>query len=214
MDDLKILPQIFLSVTILELPNEQYQALTTIFMYMGRADAPTGVVAQNIGGKTIHSELHIVFTGGGFQTHALTDRELKSHLQKVDTIIIDEISIVSAELLDFVSNLFANLHENSIAFSGINVIVVGDLAQLPPITSQYVFCATVWTLFYPLFLRTSQCQNNDLQFYALLEEVRTSNISNNTWQMLQQKHSQFLIRPIIDIMLNTTHIVGFRENAQ
>ncbi|CAG8853491.1 46222_t:CDS:2, partial [Gigaspora margarita] len=37
-------------------------------------------------------------------------------------------------------------------------------------------------------------------------EVRTSNISKNTWQMLQQWHLQFFIRPVIDIMLNTTHI--------
>ncbi|CAG8775732.1 3835_t:CDS:1, partial [Ambispora leptoticha] len=61
----------------------------------------------------------------GFQTRALTDNELKTHLQKADTIIVDEISMVSAELLDFISNLFANLHTNALAFGGINVIIVG-----------------------------------------------------------------------------------------
>jgi PIF1-like helicase len=74
-------------------------------------------------------------------------------LKTIDTIIIDEISMVSAELFDFVSGIFASLHSNAITFGGINVIVVGDLAQLPPVTGQHVFQAAAWTLFYPLFLR-------------------------------------------------------------
>ncbi len=63
--------------------------------------------------------------------------------------------MVSAELLDFISNMFANLHNNiALAFGSVNIIVVGDLAQHPPINGQLVFCAVVWSLFYPLFLRT------------------------------------------------------------
>src|SRR5204863_8639078 len=66
--------------------------------------APTGVTAQNIGGRTIHSELRILSTHGGFYTRAYADENLKNHLKSIDTIIIDEISMVSAELLDFISN--------------------------------------------------------------------------------------------------------------
>src|SRR4051812_46901478 len=117
--------------------------------------APTGVAAQNIGGKTIHSELRIINTQRGFNTRAHTDNEFKSKLKNADTIIIEEISMVSAELLDFISNTFASLHNNAIAFGGINVIVVGDLAQLPPIPGQQVFRAATWSLFFPLFLNSS-----------------------------------------------------------
>ena len=176
--------------------------------------APTGVAAQNIGGKTIHSELRVLTTRGGFYTRALTDNEFKTRLKKVDTLIIDEISMVSAELLDFVSNLFANLHNNATSFGGINVIVVGDLAQLPPVSGQPVFRAAAWPLFYPLFLRSPQRQNNDQDFYHILEEVRTGNISTETWNTLQQRHSEFSARSAIETSLNTTHIVGYRENAQ
>src|SRR5260364_101415 len=91
--------------------------------------APTGIAAQNIGRKTIHSELQLTSTQAGFISKAFTNKELKTYLQKIDTIIIEEISIVSAELLDYISNLFASLHNNAIAFSGINVIVVSDLFQ-------------------------------------------------------------------------------------
>lgn len=122
--------------------------------------------------------------------------------------------MVSAELLDFISNLFAILHHNALTFGDINVIVVGDLAQLPPISGQLVFRASVWKLFYPLFLTTSYRQNNDPEFYNMLQEVRSGNISEHSWTKLQQRHSEFLSHPPIDILLNTTHIVGFKENAQ
>ena len=101
--------------------------------------APTGVAAQNIGERTIHSELRIVSAPEGFYTQAYADEDLKNCLRTIDTIIIDEISMVSAELFDFISGIFALLHSNAIAFGGINVIVVGNLAQLPPVTGQHVF---------------------------------------------------------------------------
>ncbi|EXX66300.1 Rrm3p [Rhizophagus irregularis DAOM 197198w] len=122
--------------------------------------------------------------------------------------------MVSGKLLDFVSSLFARLHGNALAFGGVNVIVVGDLAQLPPVTGQPVFCATVWSLFFPLFLKTPQHQNDDMEFYLILEKVRLDNISVITWNKLQQCHLDFLTRVPADTLLNTTHIVGFRENAQ
>src|SRR6185437_4860365 len=177
IENLKILLHYPLPIAILELPRDQYYALSTISTYMGSNNgtkypyffitgpagteksyiihfiinmltrrhsnflllASTGVAAQSIGGKTIHSELYIIPSRENFRSHALTDNELKTRLQKIDTIIIDEISMVSAELFDFISNLFANLHNNAITFGGINIIVVSDLAQLPPITGQPIF---------------------------------------------------------------------------
>jgi len=252
MNNLKLLPHIFPQTVMLDLPTDQYQALSTINMYMGEDDgvnypyyfitgsggtgksyminlitnmlserhqvylllAPTGVAAQNIGGTTIHSKLRIVSSYGTFFTRAYTDNEFRTFLLKVTTIIIDEISMVSAELFDFISNLFANLHDNARPFGGINVIVVGDLAQLPPVTGQPVFHAAAWQSFHPLFLRAPQRQNNDNEFYQMLEEIRINNISDQTWNKLQQRHSEFLSQPPLDTLLNTTHIVGFKENAQ
>jgi hypothetical protein len=122
--------------------------------------------------------------------------------------------MVSAELLDFISNMFANIHNNAKPFGGINVVVLGDLAQLPSVTGQPVFRAASWTLFYPLFLRSPQRQHADGEFYQMLQEVRMGNISSHTWRLLHQRHSEFTAHPTIDILLNTMHIVGFREIAQ
>src|SRR3954470_9964487 len=48
----------------------------------------------------------------------------------------------------------------------------------------------------------------------MLEEIRMGNISQTTWNILQQRHSEFLSQSAINTLLNITHIVGFRENAQ
>ncbi|CAG8805572.1 5342_t:CDS:2 [Gigaspora margarita] len=145
--------------------------------------APTGVAVQNVERKTIHSELQITSTQTRFISKAFADKDFKTYLQKIDTLIIEEISMVSAELLDFISNLFARLHNNAIAFGGINVIVVGDLFQLPHVFGQPVF-------------KSATCR-----------------ISTESWNMLHQRHSQFITHPAIDVLLHTTHIVGFKENA-
>ncbi|RHZ77740.1 hypothetical protein Glove_173g25 [Diversispora epigaea] len=97
--------------------------------------------------KNSRSKWPYYFITGSAGT-AYTNKELNTKLKEVDTLIIDKISMTSKKLFDFISNFFANLHQNSIAFGGINVIVVGDLFQLPLITG------------------------NDNQFCHMLEEIR------------------------------------------
>ncbi|RHZ87537.1 hypothetical protein Glove_33g284 [Diversispora epigaea] len=146
LDNLKILPHVYPETAMLELLHDQYHVLSTISMYMGKSNNRKWPY-YFITGST---------ETGGFQTKVFTDKELKDDLINVETLIIDEISMVSDKLLDFISNLFASLHNNALAFGGINVIVVGDFAQLPPITGQPVFNATVWKLFCLLFLKIYQ----------------------------------------------------------
>ncbi len=71
------------------------------------------------------------------------DKNLYNYLKKIDTLIIDKISIVSTKLLDFIFETLARIHNNAISFGRINIILIGDLAQLPPVTSQTIFHATV-----------------------------------------------------------------------
>ena len=65
---------------------------------------------------------------------------------------IDEISMVSSELVSFLSNLFGSLHKNHKVFGGIPVLVVGDFLQLPPVNGEQVFYSLAWKLFFPLLL--------------------------------------------------------------
>jgi len=100
---------------------------------------------------------------------------------------------VSASLLTFISNLFAQLYSNSIEFGGKNVIIVGDLAQL----------------------QQSQRQQSDPNFYKLLE-VRLGKVSVHSWNLVTQKASQYMQQQSLDILLTSTHyhIVGFTRNCR
>ncbi len=177
--------------------------------------ASTGVAAQNVGGKTIHSELKIRFTEYGFTTLIFFDENEMERIKKYTAICIEEISMVSSKLFEFVSSIFSRLHNDPRPFGGINVIVVGDLAQLSPVSGQPVYKSNLWHRFYPLFLTTPHRQDQDPMFYNLLQHIRMGNITDEVWEKLQQKHSECLINqnnvPIAS--LNTTHIVGFRETA-
>ena len=124
----------------------------------------------------IHSELHITSTHGFFCTRAHINKEFNTYLSKIDILIIDEISMVSDQLLNFLSDIFASIHNNTLPFGGINVILAGDLAQLPPITGQSVFCATAWPLFYLLFLKNPPTSTR--RYKTLPNATRSTNRSN------------------------------------
>ena len=174
--------------------------------------APTGVASQNIGGQTIHSALRICETSNGFKTLAFHDYEFFKHLQQIDTIIIDEVSMVSDRLFSFISEMFSIIKQVTIAFGGINVIVAGDLAQLPPVTGLPVYKLSEWKLFYPLFLKEPQRQSHDKEYYNILQEIRMGNISLNTWNLLYQK-AAIPNEQSLNAILNTTNIVGYKKTA-
>ena len=171
--------------------------------------APTGVAAQNIGGKTIHSALHIKNTQTYFETLSNYNEQQQKELSQIKAIIIDEVSMVSSILLSFISKIFAKIHKNPTTFGGIPTLLIGDLAQLPPVNGLQVFHATEWKEFYPLFLTTSHRQNEDKSFYDALQEIRLGSISSQTQQLINEKVLSYQNNTSI----NTTHICGFRHEA-
>ena len=90
--------------------------------------ALTGIAIANIRWKTIHSVLRIQESSSGFQTLIFHDYEYFKILKSINTIIIDEISMVSAALFSFISNMFSIIQQQTTAFGGLNIIVIGDLA--------------------------------------------------------------------------------------
>lgn len=171
--------------------------------------APTGVAAQNIGGKTIHSALHIRNTQTYFETLSHHNEQQQKELSQIKAIIIDEVSMVSSILLSYISQLFAKIHKKPIPFGGIQTLLIGDIAQLPPVNGKQVFHAPEWKEFFPLFLTTSHRQNDDKSFYDALQEIRLGNISLQTQQLINEKVLSYQDNTSI----NTTHICGFRHEA-
>ena len=149
--------------------------------------APTGVAALNIGGSTINSAFRI-----GFDTFPVIqeskDPRFKKLLKNLELLIIDEISMVRAPMLDAISETLQIHRNSSKPFGGIHVLACGDLFQLPPVVKEneesaiferygsvYFFSADNFqAIEKPIFfeLVTSFRQQDDKEFYNLLNNVR------------------------------------------
>ena len=120
--------------------------------------APTGIAALNVKGQTIHSFC-------GFPPRFLTAKDIKvSHHKKklikaIQVMVIDEISMVRADLLDAINIFLQKNRDNYSPFGGVQMVFIGDLFQLPPVIasdlekefftwqyeSPYFFSAKVFT---------------------------------------------------------------------
>src|SRR5688572_9975274 len=99
--------------------------------------APTGVAAVNINGETIHS--FFGFRPGVVPTdgNRLANRSQKKKLfQNLTTLIVDEISMVRADLLDTMDLFLRTIRQNHLPFGGVQLVMIGDLFQLPPVVTN------------------------------------------------------------------------------
>ena len=115
--------------------------------------APTGVAAINAGGVTIHSmfglpltsfipnndfvDLNIANNRSSLKKHMRFRKEKRKLLQELDLLIIDEISMVRADLLDAIDFILQEVRHNREPFGGLQVIFIGDLYQLPPVVKEH-----------------------------------------------------------------------------
>ena len=102
--------------------------------------ASTGIAATHIGGTTIHSwsglGIKDVLTEWDMERLSATDRLIKRY-NAADVLVIDEVSMLHGARLDMVNRVCKLLRKNDAPFGGLQVILVGDLFQLPPITRGY-----------------------------------------------------------------------------
>jgi ATP-dependent DNA helicase PIF1 len=96
--------------------------------------APTGIAALNVKGQTIHS--FFKFPAKPIARHEIKKLRSRRVFQKMDVLIIDEISMVRADLLDNIDYFLRKNRENPEPFGGVQVIFFGDLFQLPPVVSS------------------------------------------------------------------------------
>ncbi|MEY4927361.1 MAG: hypothetical protein RI894_1797 [Bacteroidota bacterium] len=104
--------------------------------------APTGVAAINAGGVTIHSFFQLPF--GPFlpdtPDDATRQRKFKDEkiklIRSLDLLVIDEISMVRADLLDGIDHVLRRYKDRSKPFGGVQLLMIGDLHQLPPVVKD------------------------------------------------------------------------------
>lgn len=121
--------------------------------------APTGIAALNAQGATLHNLVGLgTSTPGDLGVDAFKNRMSKKYLRTVDAIVIDEVSMVSSAMMDATDRLLQDIRENNEPFGGLQIIMFGDIYQLPPVVpkddrayyewenyrSEWFFDAKVW----------------------------------------------------------------------
>ena len=183
--------------------------------------ATTGIAAIHIKGQTIHRFFN-------FPVHVTTDKIIQKEIvpkqkriyQKLTTLIIDEVSMLRADLLDCIDVFLKKYRKEPLkAFGGVNLIFVGDLYQLPPVvteeekeifvnyyTSPYFFSAKV---FNNIKLNTIELQKNyrqkDNHFIQLLNAIRRNQFTENDLKQLNSRYQKPDLNDDFLLHLTTTN---------
>ena len=151
----------------------------------------TGISALLIGGTTLHSFLGIGL-GTGSRQALVTKIKSKSYLKvrwvKLDTLIIDEISMLSPELFDKLEYIARIVRNNTMPFGGIQLILSGDFCQLPVVGSNnFVFESKSWKRCIDNVCHLSQImRQTDSKFQKCLNEARIASLSDESKQLLTE----------------------------
>ncbi|HUB92939.1 MAG TPA: HRDC domain-containing protein [Verrucomicrobiae bacterium] len=148
--------------------------------------ASTGIAATHIGGTTIHSwsGLGIRDSLTDWDRQGLTQNDrLTKRYNGADVLVIDEVSMLHGHRLDMVNEVAKLLRKSDEPFGGLQVVLVGDLFQLPPISrgsdaSDFVHLSAAWTELSPkiCYLTEQHRQTNDA-LLDLLEAMRRGDVS-------------------------------------
>ncbi|WP_300458148.1 helix-turn-helix domain-containing protein [Desulfobacula sp.] len=173
--------------------------------------APTGVAAINAGGVTLHSFFQLPFGPfiPGSETSEINrqrqfrfSREKKQIIQSLDLLVIDEISMVRADLLDAVDAVLRRHRRNNQPFGGVQLLMIGDLHQLSPVAkpsdwqilqqfydSVYFFSsqALEQTQLLTIELKHIYRQSNP-RFINLLNQVRDNRLDGAAIEELNQQY--------------------------
>lgn len=167
--------------------------------------APTGVAAINAGGSTIHSLFWLPFgtyiadyemawdaqEGGIYNKKRLLGnlryrKERRTLIQELELLIIDEVSMLRADMLDAIDTILKSVRRDARPFGGLQVLFIGDLYQLPPVVkhhewaimqnyykSPFFFDAHVIQEAHPVQLElTTIYRQSDPTFISLLNNIR------------------------------------------
>lgn len=154
--------------------------------------APTGIAAINAGGVTLHSFFQLDF--GPFIPGMKRNKEMYHRFNKekirmirgMDLLVIDEISMVRADVLDAVDDVLRRYRDRTLPFGGVQLLLIGDLQQLPPVVTEaerellaahyaspYFFDShALQQISYETVELDRVYRQNDMEFLGLLNAIR------------------------------------------
>lgn len=199
--------------------------------------APTGVAAINAGGVTLHSLFQLPFgpfipaNNRGFSDSRASDsnsllkqlrlssnkREL---IQELDLLIIDEVSMLRADMLDAIDVILRSIRRNHyVPFGGVQMLFIGDLYQLPPVVpneewniirnyyaSPFFFHAKVVEQSPPLYIELKKIyRQNEQHFIDILNRIRNNVVISKDLDELNERQLQDPNSLPDNIITLTTH---------
>jgi hypothetical protein len=200
--------------------------------------APTGIAAINAGGVTLHSLLQLPF--GTFipeniplsDSHTrvntpqtlFRDRKMNATkrklLQELELLIIDEVSMLRADLLDCIDHVLRNIRKKNTPFGGLQILFIGDLHQLPPVVKEeekrllnscyenlFFFQAKALLQSQPIQIELQKIyRQSDRNFIELLNRFRYNEQTNKDIDFLNQYYKpEFQAEKNSGYILLTTH---------
>lgn len=168
--------------------------------------APTGIAAVNVGGQTIHSffglPLGVVAKGNIKVTN-----KRKDILKHVHTIVIDEISMVRADTMDAIDESLRQHLDNDEPFGGKKLIMIGDVAQLPPVVrredreilnsmgypGEYFFDSRIIRSLGDSLIKvrlTEVFRQRDVSFLGILNRMRTNSLTSADLATINARHGK------------------------
>jgi hypothetical protein len=202
--------------------------------------APTGVAAINAGGVTAHSFFQLPpgcflpgsLRGAFHSETAVTDRhhllknfrlshEKRELMQHLDLVIIDEVSMLRCDLLDAIDTVLRFVRKNQREpFGGVQMLLIGDLFQLPPVVKEeewkllgayyetpFFFGAQSFKEAQPVCIELKKVfRQHDQHFIHLLNRVRNNRLDDDDFEKLHQRYlPAFRPRPQDRFITLTTH---------
>jgi len=205
--------------------------------------APTGIAALNAGGVTIHSMFQLPFSAFipsydeaskftetvKFENKETLRRHFKMNnvkrnvIRNMELLIIDEVSMLRADLLDAIDFMMQTVRRNSRSFGGVQVLFIGDLLQLPPVIrdeewrtlrnyykGKFFFHSHVIQQNPPLYIELSKIyRQTDDTFISVLNNLRNNQITPQDITVLNE-----YVKPDFDLKNNPGYITLTTHNAK
>ena len=175
--------------------------------------APTGVAAINAGGVTIHSFFQLplcpylpdvkelVTEYQMPEAHRQLRKEKVKIIKTLDLLIIDEISMVRADLMDSIDAVMRRYRKNDQPFGGVQVLMIGDAHQLPPVVTEqdepwlrkvykspfFFHSKVMQRLKYVTIELEKVYRQSDSGFLDILNNIRGGVMDNNTYRLLNSR---------------------------
>lgn len=205
--------------------------------------APTGIAALNAGGVTIHSMFQLPFAGfipefnlpfqfsetvkfetkDSLRRHFRMRADKQAVLNNLELLVIDEVSMLRADLLDAIDYMLRTTRRNERPYGGVQVLFIGDLLQLPPVVKneewevlrkyyrgKFFFHSHAVQQSPPLYIELTKIyRQTDEQFIGVLNNLRNNVVTQDDIKVLNS-----FVQPDFDVKKHSGYITLTTHNAK